>query len=153
MKLKHVLLTAFLAFAVGVTGLVPSNAEVIRKRHTSVQKILTDVDLNDYTDATTGVSQTVDLDGGNYDKCSFMVYTTSGTGGTAVFAAEISPDGGTTWIDASESIVTVSTHTTSYEKHIPNIKMSPGLKVRLTTTISSGATYYGITAWAMPSVD
>jgi hypothetical protein len=145
-----------MAFAAAL-AVMPAKAETVKKLHTAVQRIINVTGtLNDVTDATTGVSTTVDLAGGDYDKCSFAVSASSAAGGgSASLALQISPDGGTTWIATGDTIA-VATSTTlgaAVTAHADNFAVSPGTKLRIIPTLSSSTSYYGLKVWALPSVD
>ena len=153
MKMRKLGLLAALIIPLGILGLV--NAETIKKLHTAPQ-LLFNTDIADNTDATLGALAVIDLDGGNLDKCSFQVKTTSGTSGdTMALDIQISADGGTTWVSvpAANQPPTISTWTVAVSCHIPNVPVNPGTKLRIIPTLSSSATFYDVKIWAMPSVD
>lgn len=154
-SLKPLRIALALAFAVvlfeGAKGL--SWAETVKKLHPSVQYILKNVNFNDATDATTGVTSTVDLSGGDLDKVSFGIYVTSSVGtGFLTYQLQISPDGGTTWL-SNYSITQSSTNQTAQATYYANIPVAPGTKMRMVPTLTGSSTWYAVKIWAMPSVD
>lgn len=139
--------SAALLFVAGV-----SNAETVRKLHTSPQLIINQTG-SAFNDTNEPTSSTIDLSGGDLDKCSFAVYIASGAGSAlASLDLEISPDGGTTWVPTGDTI-SVSTSTTVSYEHADDYKVSPGTKARLKASLAATATYYQMKVWAMPSVD
>jgi hypothetical protein len=139
--------------AAAALAVMPAKAETFKKLHSAVQRIVNSTVFNDTNEPT---SSTIDLSGGDLDKCSFAVYGSSATStsGTLSLALQISPDG-TTWIATGDTI-TVATSTTlgaAISAHADNLMVSPGTKARLLPTLTGNATYYGLKVWAVPSVD
>jgi hypothetical protein len=155
MKRGKVVALVAMAFAAAL-AVMPAKAETYKKLHSAVQRVLNVTGtLNDITDATTGVSSTIDLSGGDLDKCSFAIYASSAAGtGTASFALQVAPDG-STWIATGDTIA-VATSTTLgavVSAHADNLMVSPGTKARLIPTLSGSTSFYGLKVWAVPSVD
>ena len=95
----------------------------------------------------------IDLNGGKYDKISYGVYITSAAGaGTLTWTLSISPDGGTSWIPKDTQTM-LANGTTPLTSSYHNLTVQPGTKARLIPTVTTGATFYGMKAWVMPSVD
>lgn len=153
---------ACVAALLGICALAGlSSAETIKKLHSSVQRIFNSVPLatygiNDATDATSGTSSTIDLSGGDLDKVSFAVYGSSAAGtGSMTLTLQVSPDGGTTWINTGDTIAVASgtLAVPTISAHADNLYVSPGTKARLTMAITGNTTYYSTKIWAIPSVD
>ena len=156
-KLKIVFLVAMI---VGLVGFSIANAEVIRKLHPSAQLIYNAVKINDASDGVAGASTILDLDGGNYDKCSFQLHVTSGAANapSLALAIQISADGGTTWANTTTSFTTITTSETPSGLNLVNVQLAniavgPGLKLRILPTLSDATTFYQVSVWAMPIVD
>lgn len=127
-------------------------AETIKKLHSAPQLII-NAASGEFNDTNEPTSSTVDLSGGDTDKCSIAVYVSSAAGtATLSLAVQISPDGGTSWIPTSTTI-TVSSGTSAQTNLNSNINVNPGTKLRVVPTLSSSATYYHCKVWAMPSAD
>lgn len=159
-KQRTALTLAFALLAVlGVAGV--SHSETFKKAHSSIQRVFTSVPLatfgvNDFTDATSGTSATIDLSGGDFDKCSFVVVGSSANGtGTMTLTLQMSPDG-STWVNSGDTIA-VATSTTLGAAlagtQAEDLKVSPGIKARLLMGITGSTTYYSTKIWAIPSVD
>ncbi len=144
-----------LVLIVGVVGFV--SAETIKKIHSQPQLVINSGTggLNDVTDATTGLSTTVDLAGGDLDKLSFGVFFGSGTGiGTGSIKLQVSPDGGSNWFETgyTQNFTTAGAvvgGATTYA----NIPTQPGTKARFVTTLNGSTTFYNFKVYAMPSAD
>lgn len=154
--LKRFHALSVVAFAVAMllaVGVVHS--ETFHKLHSSPQLIINAVQLNSATDSTTGLSSTVDLSGGDLDKCSFQLNISSGAGSTTpTFDGDIqvSADGGSTWATAGSFTQVTSTLTaTAVTK--TNVATNPGTKLRIIPAISANTTFYSIKVYAMPQVD
>lgn len=134
------------------------NAETIKKLRSSVQLVVNTGTggVNDVSDATTGLSSTIDLSGGDLQKLSFGVYFASGTStgnGNGTIALEISPNGGTNWLSSGYSVTLSSGGTTGQATGYFNVPVGVANKARLTTTLSGSTTWYSYRLWALPSVD
>ena len=130
-------------------------AETFKKLHSSPQLIIS-YTAGGFNDTNEPTSSTVDLAGGDTDKCSFAVYVASSSGNSLLtFTIQTSPDGGTTWIPTGDTIVvsTGATSTTSSTAYAANKAVNPGTKVRLTSSLATSTSYYSMKVWAMPSVD
>lgn len=152
---RRLALTLTLAM-VALLSVAVVRAERITKQHTSpllVTNIGSATGISDVTDATTGVSSTIDLSGGDLDKISWAVYLTSAAGtGTGSVALQISPDGGTTWI--SNYTFGISTNgLTALSTYYTNQAVNPGTKARFVPTLTAPCTYYGYKIWAMPATN
>lgn len=140
------------AIALGLTFSASVRAEeTIKKLHTSPQRIINSTTFNDSNEPT---SNTVDLAGGDYQKCSFAVYSTSSTGSTTLsLAVQVSPDGGSTWIATGDTITVATGTASAVHDTTANIATGPGTKLRLVPTLTGSTTFYNFKVWAMPSVD
>lgn len=152
MKTRWHLLVALSIAAIAVLGASVVKAETIKKLHPSVLQVNNESIINDATDATTGVSDTIDLSAGSLDKISWAVYITSGLGtGTGTIALQISPDGGSTWF--SNYSFNLSTNgVTAITTYYCDVPVSPGTKARFVPTLTSNTTWYDYKIWAMPMV-
>jgi len=133
----------------------PARAETYKKLHAAVQRILSLAILNDVNDATSGVTSTVDLSGGDLDKCSFAVYASSAVGsGSASFAIQVSPDGGTSWVPTGTSIsVSTTDASTVATAYSANANTGPGTKLRLVPTLTGSTSFYAIKVWAIANTN
>lgn len=144
---------AAIAFATGT----PAFAERINKYHLSPSVVLNvgNAGVNDVTDATTGLTSTIDLSGGDYDKMGFAVYFASGAGtGTGTLTLQLSPDGGSTWLSTgySQNITTAGANTAGGTIYA-NVPTGGATKARFTMALNGSTTFYNLKIWAMPSVD
>jgi hypothetical protein len=142
-----------LALSLLSVGMGIAQAEVVRGLHTSPQLIINETSINDATDTTAGIgiSDTVDLSGGDLNYCDFQLAITSGASASPTFdiAIQTSADGGTTWATAGNfTQVTSSLTATNVTK--TGVVVAPGTKLRLATTLSSATTFYTVKVWAMP---
>lgn len=137
----------------------PALAETYKKLHSAVQRILapvTGVPLTSANQSTRGISSTVDLSGGDLDKCSFQIKITSSTStGTPTLdaAVQVSADGGTTWTTAGSftQITSTSASAASYLKQ--DVATGPGTKLRVVLTSSANTEWNGISIWALPNTN
>ena len=150
-KLKRLALTLGVAIGVVFSVKAVSFAETIKKLHPSVQTIVNSSQFNDSNEAT---SSTVDLSGGDLDKCSFAVYASSAEGtSTLTYTIQVSPDGGTSWLSTGNTIsVSTSASTgatvTAYAADKPT---NPGTKLRLTASLTGNTSYYHLKVYALPN--
>lgn len=129
-----------------------AQADVVRKLHTAPQRVMNwgAVGINDNNDATTGISSTIDLSGGDLDELNFAISLASAAGnGTGTFAVQVTPDGGTTWI-SNYSISITTNALTAVTTYYTGISLSPGTKARIVPTLTAPTTFYNVKVWAMP---
>lgn len=147
-KLRYIGLAFAIAMALGATA----KSETIKKLHSSPQLIINSTLFNDTNEPT---SSTVDLSGGDLDKCSFVIIGSSATGTSVMsLAIQVSPDGGTSWAATGDTI-SVSTSATlgSAIAQSSINKAVTGTKMRVVPTLATSTTYYGFKLYALPSVD
>lgn len=142
-------LPAVLLAMFGLIGIVSAQEKVVPLR-SGIQYIYVDQDINDATDSTDGVSQTVDLHFGDHNYCDFQVYVASGaTGGspTLDFTIQTTADGGSNWASAGTftQITTTNTFTNAVKV---GVNVSPGIQMRVLPTLSADTTFYSISMWA-----
>lgn len=140
---------AFAFFAIAGLACV-LNAETIKKLHSSPQLIINATSMHSTNESDSSI---VDLSGGDLDKCSFQLNISSGSGASPTFDATIyvSPDGGNNWASAG-TFTQITTTLTAVAQLKTNVATSPGTKLKVTPLIT-GATFYTIKLWAVPSVD
>ena len=166
-RLNRLLIAAALFAGVIGAGVSVSNAETIQKlKSSSVQRVINIVPgssansagiINDATDATIGTSTTIDLAGGYTDKLSYTVSFSSAAGSGALTSKiQISPDGGTTWVDQKDGTgltITAAGVLTGGASHYANAPVQPGTKARIVLTLTGGTSFYSTKVHALPSVD
>lgn len=142
-----------LALAIALAFAASVRAETFKKLHSSPQLIISSTLFNDSNEPT---SSTVDLSGGDLDKCAFLVVASSAAGTTTMsLAIQVSPDGGTSWVPTGDTI-TVSTSVAlgdTVRAYGGNKNVSGGTKLRVVPTLASSCTYYTFKLYALPSVD
>lgn len=149
---KH-LKSGLIALTLALAMSVSVKAETIKKLHSSPQLIINSTLFNDTNEPT---SSTVDLSGGDLDKCTFLVVASSAAGSTTMsLAIQVSPDGGTSWVPTGDTI-TVSTSVAlgdSVRAYGGNKNTSGGTKLRVVPTLATSTTFYTFKLYALPSVD
>jgi hypothetical protein len=153
LKLKRLALTLGIAIGVSFGVKSVSFAEPIKKLHPAPQLILNSAQFNDSNEATTS---TVDLSGGDLDKCSFIVQASSAEGtATLTYTIQVSADGGTTWGSTSNtiSVATSATSGAAVWSYAADKPTNPGTKLRLTSSLTGSTSYYHLKVYALPNVN
>ncbi|HJQ99697.1 MAG TPA: hypothetical protein VJ826_15390 [Candidatus Polarisedimenticolaceae bacterium] len=152
--LKRYGVSLALALVAVLSVSVAGKAEVVRTLHTSPQLIMNEASIMKHQESTAGIgiSDTLDLSGGDLDVVDFQLHITSGahpTSSTFDLTIKTSADGGTTWASAGTFTQVTSSQTATNVVKTGTI-VAPGTKVRLESALSAGTTWYEVKVWAMP---